>query len=121
VQRLWGVDCERCKNALDALAETNLLRLKLGTIRLWDAIPFGRWTRVLLRAWHVLTSISSKEMPKSRFYPGRPTRQATLPRELRTVAAGVDVGANLHDVPVPEGRGPKGQDVRSFGALTADL
>ena len=61
MQRLWGVDCERCKNALDALAEKNLLRLKLGTIRLWDAIPFGRWTRLLLRAWHVLTSISSKE------------------------------------------------------------
>ncbi len=45
-----------------------------------------------------------------------------MPAELKQVnvnAAGIDVGATVHFVCVPEGRDP--QPVRSFGAFTADL
>lgn len=36
-------------------------------------------------------------------------------------AAGIDIGAETHYVAVPEGRDPKGQDVRNFGTFTSDL
>jgi transposase len=45
-----------------------------------------------------------------------------MPAELKQVnltAAGIDVGATVHFVCVPEGRDP--QPVQSFGAFTADL
>jgi transposase len=63
-------------------------------------------------------------MPRSRPHPPRRGRAATLPPELRRVnlnAAGVDVGATSHYVAVPAGRDPDGDDVRTFGAFTADL
>jgi transposase len=63
-------------------------------------------------------------MPRSRPHPRQHSRRAKLPPELRTVnlnAAGIDIGAERHYVAVPEGRDPEGQDVRSFGAFTADL
>jgi transposase len=47
-----------------------------------------------------------------------------LPRQLKRVnlnTAGIDVGAEQHWVAVPEGRDPQGQDIRCFGAFTADL
>lgn len=63
-------------------------------------------------------------MPRSRPYPHRRGRAATLPPELRWVnlnAAGIDVGATGHYVAVPNGRDPEEGDVRAFGAFTADL
>jgi transposase len=51
-------------------------------------------------------------------------RTTSLPRELQHVnlnAAGIDVGAEAHFVAVPPGRDPEGQDVREFGAFTANL
>jgi len=53
---------------------------------------------------------------------GTPLPAPSLPAELQQVninAAGIDVGATVHFVCVPEGRDP--QPVRSFGAFTADL
>jgi transposase len=47
-----------------------------------------------------------------------------LPPQLQQVnlnAAGVDIGSEEHWVAVPPGRDPQGQDVRCFGAFTADL
>jgi transposase len=65
-------------------------------------------------------------MSRSRPSPSRPRRgrQPRLPAQLRRVnlhAAGIDIGAESHYVAVPEGRDPEGQDVRHFGACTADL
>lgn len=54
----------------------------------------------------------------------RRRRYADLPPELKHVhlnAAGIDVGAEAHFVAVPPSRDPDGQDVREFGAFTADL
>ncbi len=53
---------------------------------------------------------------------GLPLSAPSLPAELKRVninAAGIDVGATVHFVCVPEGR--DSQPVRSFGAFTADL
>lgn len=47
-----------------------------------------------------------------------------LPPELKRVhlnAAGIDIGAEEHFVAVAPGRDAEGQDVRHFGAFTADL
>jgi transposase len=63
-------------------------------------------------------------MPRLRGNPGRGSRRAQLPPELRRVnlnAAGIDVGAQSHWVAVPEGRDPERRDVREFGSFTADL
>ena len=52
------------------------------------------------------------------------SRRTSLPPELEHVnlnAAAVDVGAEAHFVAVPPGRDPQGEDVRQFGAFTADL
>ena len=54
----------------------------------------------------------------------RRRRSASLPPELEHVhlnAAGIDVGAEAHFVAVPPNRDPNGQEVREFGAFTADL
>jgi hypothetical protein len=56
--------------------------------------------------------------------PKRRGSAVLLPRELQQVnlnAAGVDIGAESHYVAVPAGRDADGQDVRAFGAFTADL
>ena len=42
-------------------------------------------------------------------------------KQINFNAAGVDIGATTHYVAVPEGRDPKGQDVRNFGTFTSDL
>ena len=42
-------------------------------------------------------------------------------KQINFNAAGIDIGAELHHVSVPEGRDPEGQDVRSFGTFTSDL
>ena len=41
--------------------------------------------------------------------------------QLNINAAGVDIGAELHYVAVPNGRDPEGQDVRHFSTFTTDL
>lgn len=41
--------------------------------------------------------------------------------QLNINAAGIDIGAQLHYVAVPNGRDPEGQDVRHFSTFTADL
>jgi transposase len=41
--------------------------------------------------------------------------------QLNINAAGIDIGAELHYVAVPNGRDPEGQDVRHFSTFTADL
>ena len=41
--------------------------------------------------------------------------------QLNLNAAGIDIGAEFHYVAVPNGRDPKGQDVRHFSTFTADL
>lgn len=41
--------------------------------------------------------------------------------QLNLNAAGIDIGAKLHYVAVPNGRDPEGQDVRHFSTFTADL
>jgi transposase len=54
----------------------------------------------------------------------KPEEKAGLPPQLQQVnlhAAGIDIGSEEHWVAVPEGRDPDGQDVRCFGAFTADL
>lgn len=51
-----------------------------------------------------------------------PVPAVAMPTELKQVnvnAAGIDVGATVHYVCVPQGRDP--EPVRSFGAFTADL
>jgi transposase len=51
-----------------------------------------------------------------------PVSAPAMPAELKRInvnAAGIDVGATVHYVCVPEGRDP--EPVRSFGAFTADL
>jgi len=42
-------------------------------------------------------------------------------KQLNLNAAGIDIGAELHYVAVPNGRDPEGQDVRHFSTFTADL
>jgi len=42
-------------------------------------------------------------------------------KQINFNAAGIDIGAETHYVAVPEGRDPKGQDVRHFGTFTSDL
>ena len=66
-------------------------------------------------------SASRKKSP-SKSPGGAPLFAPSLPAELKQVnvnAAGIDVGATMHFVCVPQGRDP--QPVRSFGAFTADL
>jgi transposase len=41
--------------------------------------------------------------------------------QLNINAAGIDIGAELHYVAVPNGRDPEGQEVRHFSTFTADL
>jgi len=63
-----------------------------------------------------------KSSRKSRASRSLPVTAPSMPAELKQVnlnAAGIDVGATVHFVCVPEGRDP--QPVRSFGAFTADL
>lgn len=53
---------------------------------------------------------------------GLPVSASSLPSHLEQVnlnAAGIDIGATVHFVAVPEGRDPS--PVRSFGTFTADL
>jgi len=53
-----------------------------------------------------------------------PQEKAGLPPQFEQVnlnAAGIDIGSEEHWVAVPAGRDPDGQDVRCFGAFTADL
>jgi len=67
-------------------------------------------------------SSASPKKSSSKTRGGVPLSAPPLPAELKRVnvnAAGIDVGATLHLVCVPEGRDP--QPVRSFGAFTADL
>lgn len=64
----------------------------------------------------------SKCSRKSKPSRSLPVDAPSMPAELKQVnlnAAGIDVGATVHFVCVPEGRDP--QPVRSFGAFTADL
>jgi transposase len=42
-------------------------------------------------------------------------------KQINFNAAGIDIGAEVHYVSVPEGRDPEGRDVRSFGTFTSDL
>lgn len=59
---------------------------------------------------------------KSKASRSLPLDAPAMPAELKRVnlnAAGIDVGATVHFVCVPEGRDP--EPVRSFGAFTADL
>lgn len=54
----------------------------------------------------------------------RGSHDASLPAQLQQVnlnAAGIDIGSEEHWVAVPPGRDPDGQDVRRFGAFTAEL
>lgn len=54
----------------------------------------------------------------------KPEEKVGLPPQLQQVnlnAAGIDIGSEEHWVAVPAGRDPEGQDVRCFGAFTADL
>lgn len=63
-------------------------------------------------------------MTQSRRTRSGPSRRTSLPPELQHVnlnAAGIDVGAEAHFVAVSPGRDPQAQDVREFGAFTADL
>jgi transposase len=63
-----------------------------------------------------------KSSRKSRASRSLPVTAPSMPAELKQVnlnAAGIDIGATVHFVCVPEGRDP--QPVRSFGAFTADL
>jgi len=63
-------------------------------------------------------------MSQPRSSRSRRRRYAALPPELKHVhlnAAGIDVGAEAHFIAVPPSRDPDGQDVREFGAFTADL
>lgn len=52
---------------------------------------------------------------------GKAARSVQAFRTINTDAAGIDIGGASHFVAVPPGRDPKGQDVREFGAFTADL
>jgi transposase len=64
------------------------------------------------------------KMTQSARTRSRPSRRTPLPPQLEHVnldAAGIDIGAEAHFVAVPPGRDPQGQDVRHFGAFTADL
>jgi transposase len=59
---------------------------------------------------------------KSKAFRSLPVAAPSMPAELKQVnlnAAGIDVGATVHFVCVPQGR--DSQPVRSFGAFTADL
>jgi transposase len=63
-----------------------------------------------------------KRSRKSKASRSLPVDAPLMPAELEQVnvnAAGIDVGATMHFVCVPQGRDP--QPVRSFGAFTADL
>ena len=63
-----------------------------------------------------------KSPRKSKASRSLPVTAPSMPAELKQVnlnAAGIDVGATVHFVCVPEGRDP--QPVQSFGAFTADL
>ncbi len=65
---------------------------------------------------------SPKRPKKPKVSRSLPVAAPAMPAELKQVnvnAAGIDVGATVHFVCVPEGRDP--QPVRSFGAFTADL
>ncbi len=65
---------------------------------------------------------SSASRKSSKSPGGTPLSAPSLPAQLKQVninAAGIDVGATVHFVCVPEGR--DSQPVRSFGAFTADL
>ena len=42
-------------------------------------------------------------------------------KQLNLNAAGIDIGAESHYVAVPQGRDPKGQDVRNYSTFTSDL
>lgn len=42
-------------------------------------------------------------------------------KQINFNAAGIDIGAKVHYVAVPEGRDPEGQDIRNFGTFTSDL
>ena len=51
-------------------------------------------------------------------------RKASLPPGLEKVnlhAAGIDVASGIHDLAVPPGSSPDGEDVKEFGAFTRDL
>jgi transposase len=63
-----------------------------------------------------------KSSRKSKASRSLPVAAPSMPAELKQVnlnAAGIDVGATVHFVCVPQGR--DAQPVRSFGAFTADL
>ena len=65
---------------------------------------------------------STKRSPKPKASRSLPVPAPSMPAELRQVnlnAAGIDVGATVHFVCVPQGRDP--EPVRSFGGFTADL
>jgi transposase len=67
-------------------------------------------------------SKSRKSSRKSKASRSLPVAAPSIPAELKQVnlnAAGIDIGATMHFVSVPQGRDP--QPVRSFGAFTADL
>jgi len=72
-------------------------------------------------------SNSPKKKPRKRSRKSKASRSLPvdtppMPAELKQVnlnAAGIDLGATVHFVCVPQGRDP--QPVRSFGAFTADL
>ena len=71
-----------------------------------------------------LTINPEAKMTQSRRTRSSCSRRRSLPPELQHVnlnAAGIDVGAEAHFVAVPAGRDPQGQNVRQFGAFTADL
>src|SRR5208282_5821685 len=71
---------------------------------------------------HKSKKSSSAKKSSSKSRGGKPLLAPTSPAELQQVnlhAAGIDVGATVHFVCVPQGR--DSQPVRSFGAFTADL
>jgi transposase len=63
-----------------------------------------------------------KSSRKSKASRSLPVAAPLIPAELKQInlnAAGIDIGATMHFVCVPQGRDP--QPVQSFGAFTADL
>ena len=51
----------------------------------------------------------------------KPAQSPQAFKAINPDAAGIDIGGSSHFVAVPAGRDPEGQDVREFGAFTADL
>jgi hypothetical protein len=88
-----------------------------------DLIPFGRVLQSCRsRARCPIAPYAIVEAAMAQRKQKKSQSKSSLPPQLATVnlhAAGIDVGADTHDVAVPPPDDP--QPVRGFGACTADL